>query len=59
MSHFGIVFGLNQGDIIYVRAASDGLYVETLLRDEWMLTSLFSGIIGTTRRPAIVSVSGF
>ena len=58
LSHFGVVFGLNQGDIVYVRAASDGLYVETLLRSEWILTSLLSGLLGSNRQAGILAVSG-
>jgi hypothetical protein len=58
LSHFGVVFGLNQGDIVYVRAASDGLYVETLLRSEWVLTSLLSGFLGSNRKAGILAVSG-
>jgi hypothetical protein len=57
LSHFGVVFGLSQGDIVYVRAGADGLYVETLL-SEWGLTSLFSGILGAAPRPATLAVSG-
>jgi hypothetical protein len=58
LSHFGVVFGLNQGDIVYVRAASDGLYVETVLRSEWVLTSLLSGFLGSNRKAGILAVSG-
>lgn len=58
LSHFGVVFGLNQGDIVYIRATADGLYVETLLRSEWIISSLLSGFLGPHRKTAILAVSG-
>lgn len=58
LSHFGIIFGLNQGDIVYVRMSPDRLFVETLLRDEGVVSALWSGIVGAAKRPAVLATSG-
>jgi hypothetical protein len=58
LSHHGVVFGLSQGDIVYSRATSAGVYVDTVLKEESVIGSLLSGIIGTTKKPAILTLSG-
>ena len=58
LSHFGILFGLSQGDIIYLRMSPDRLFVETVLRDESALSAIWSGIIGPAKRPAVLATSG-
>jgi hypothetical protein len=58
LSHFGIIFGLSQGDIVYIRMSPDRLFVETLLRDEGALSALWSGIVGPAKRPAVLATSG-
>lgn len=59
LSHFGIIFGLSQGDIVYIRMSPDRLFVETLLRDEGALSALWSGIVGPAKRPAVLATSGW
>lgn len=64
LSHFAIVFGLSDGDIVYLRMASGtdegGVCVETILRYTGVVQALWSGLMGNSQgiQPNVLVISG-
>lgn len=67
LSHFAIVFGLSDGDVVYLRMASEGrgggqsVSVETVMRCTGVVQSLWSGLVGSSPEgitPRVMVISG-
>ena len=63
LSHFAIVFGLSDGDVVYLRVASgsEGVFVETVMRYTGVVQALWSGLMGSSPvglKPKVVVLSG-
>ena len=63
LSHFAIVFGLSDGDVVYLRMSSgdDQVFIETVMRYTGVVQSLWSGLVGSATgevTPKVVAMSG-